>query len=287
MKNRLLIFTFVLSFLLVSCQETTPPSGGGSSTTTTQGGGSGTLWGDGGSTTGSSTGTSTGTSDGNADGTGTSTGGGSGITLGSGSTCYGTTADGDNSGQGSIGNYNLNLAGGVDMVPTPAGSAGMIPVNYFNDLAFTSDVRLRFRVKIEPQPTSCPYKQSGPASYPYYTKLRFTLKFHTKNTSGGLNSHFHQITDIGPVDVGSCSEIYTMDIPGLPGSFPNPQTSGPIYVSVHDVKTDWECEIQKAQGLQPTDYEWSWYCPAEQEARAQSCWRMTLQVVNDLSDDFK
>ncbi|MGK0367587.1 MAG: hypothetical protein ACI9QD_000725 [Thermoproteota archaeon] len=264
MKKIALLFVMSLA-LLTGCQEPqSSGSGNGSSGSFNFDSGDG---GDG-NTTGET---------GSTDGTNT--------TAGSGTTCYGTAADGDGNGSMQVLNYPISLAGHKDWVPVNTYTAGMLTIDGAAQMAFTSDSRLRFRLKMEAQPTSCPYKESGASSYPYYTKLRYTLKFHTYNSNQEL-VQFHSLPNQEPVDVNSCSKIYTMAVGNNQGDFPNPATTGPIFVSVHDVKTDFDCQATTLQD-DPDDYYYSWFCPAESLARSESCWKMTLQVVNDGTDDFR
>jgi hypothetical protein len=290
MKHFKNIGAMLILLLAVSCQETPAPSNGSSTNTlgwTTGGsGGSTTGFNDGGSTTGFNDGGSS--TDGSTTGgsTTTTTTAGSGGGFGSGSTCYGSAADGDNSGMYPIIDYSLNLPGQVNWQPTTTATAGQLLIDQYSMAAFTTNYRLRFRVKINAQPSSCPNKPSGTVSYPYYSKLKFDVNFHTINTqTGELSAPFDTLPN-QMVDVNGCSQIWTMNQPGIPGDFQNPSTAGPIYVSISNVRTDYECQYYDLEN-DPENYYYDFYCPAERVARSFSCWSMKLQVVNDNTDDFQ
>jgi hypothetical protein len=265
------VFLLSIAFLFVSCQETPTPTPNSSGGTTTS------NW-----STGSDDGGSGADGGGNSGDDGSSNGGG----VGQGTTCYGDANDGDNSGMLPIVDYDISLAGLKDWVPSNPAATGMLTINEFSTPVFTSNYRLRFRLKMKSQPTTCPYKTSGTASFPYYTKLRFDVNFHTIDANNQPNTPFHTINNHGPVDVNACSQIFTMDQPGIPGDFPNPQTTGPIYISISNVKSDFDCQYYDLEN-DPDNYYYSYYCPAEVLARSKSCWSMGLQVVNDNTDDFK
>lgn len=280
--NRFIKLFIITSFVLVTgCQETAAPKQSSSNTSPF----GTTGWNNGGGTTGGTTGGSTdgGSTTGGSTTDGGSTGGSTtgGSTGGTGSTCYGSIADGDNSGNLRIFNFTARLAGQVDWVPTPASTGGaMVQINQSNNLKFTSNFRLKFRVKVLPQPNtseSCFYRNSGTQSIPEYTKLKYELSLHTLNQYGDINPDpFHTFYD-QYVNVNTCSPVYEMAQPGMPlgeHTFTNPATTGPIYAAIKTVRSDYECTIN---GLD---------CPAEKIIRSASCWKMVLQVVNDETDDF-
>ena len=281
----------ILVLLVASCQETPAPSssnsstntlgwttGGSGTTTTTTGFNDGGTSIDGGSSTDGST----------SGGSTTTTSGSNGGGFGAGSTCYGSAADGDNSGMYPIIDYSINLAGRIDWEPTGTATSGQLLIDQYSSAAFTTNYRLRFRVKINPETSSCPYKQSGSQSYggDYYQKLRYDINFHTLNTdTGELNEPFDTISN-QLVDVNGCSQVYTMNQPGIPGDFQNPSTAGPIFVSITNVRSDFECQFYNLEN-DPGNYYYNFYCPAERLVRSYACWSMKLQVVNDNTDDFQ
>jgi hypothetical protein len=294
MKTKFIfISALALSLLVASCNEAptsiSDPYNNNNSTFntgTTTGGTTGTTTGGTtGTTTGGTTGTTTGGTTGTTTGgtTGTTTGGTTGIgTQGTGSTCYGTTLDGDGSGDYPIFDYDIKRKGQDSWVPGGPNAPIITEVMY----AMQSDTRYKVRFKILPQPSSCG-QDPGPASYPYYSKVRLTLNFHTlklKNDNSGdfvtpheLNPPFHSMYDLGPFDTNSCSDI--INVPHL-------NVTGPVIIKVTNVKTDFECQYSGAAGNPAYQY-YGWYCPAEQLARTQSCWNVKMQIANDITDDFQ
>lgn len=271
MKNTL-IFTILLS-LFSSCikeveRETIITDGSGTTT--------------GGTTTG---GTTTG---------GTTTGGTT--TGGTGSSCLGTTADGD--GQGSFplmwreiklaGNYSggnpewiPNYNDGTVICNYSALQAGLISYNDAQLLVNSVDTKLRARVKVLSQPTSCPFKQAGSESIPNYTKLRFTIKMFALVPIAGTSCFKMQATPYqyepaDPVNVDTCSQIF--DIPYK--ALIQPAYTYPVVFAITNVRSDFECAYHGGDGN-------TIRCPAEKKVRNQSCYRMILQVATDATDDFQ
>jgi hypothetical protein len=179
--------------------------------------------------------------------------------------------------------------------PVTSATEGQLQINGFSIPAFTSDYRLRFRLKLKSQPPKgtppsapgCTGVVTGTESYPWYTKAKFKMKFHTWN---GSSLQVFQTIDVDPIDVNGCSPIYTLAQAGIGAShtFNNPNTTGPIFVSIENVETNYNCLTKIQAGYKPGDYYYDYYCPLKNSpARSQSCWNMVLQVVNDSTDDFK
>jgi hypothetical protein len=265
---------FILTTLMLAAcspQNTTTKK---SSTTTNNN----NVDGSGGSTTGSSGGGST---------TGSSGGGSTTGSGGSGSTCSGTSSDGTGPGY-PISSLDLTLAGGQAWLPgnysEPLAQATMITVQEGVYL-FQSDARVRVRFKVHDQPIApvgqeyCHGRKTGQAGDQYnYTKLKFRVHLRdvycsqvnaNNQCTGTLSLGSRYKTQyIGPVNVNSCSNI--IDI----GSLRNPSGFATV-VEVEDVNADSTCQAN------------STYCPAEKKVRDASCWRMTMQIVTDYTQDFK
>ncbi len=311
MKTKfILLCTSLLALGLISCNEapstindpytnvntnnnsgsTTGFTTGGSTTgyTTTTGTTTGTTTSGtttGTTTSGSTTGTTTaGSTTGTTSTTTTTTGTNTQGTQGAGSTCYGTSLDGDSTGSFPIPDFDIKLRGQTNWKPVWNTSDPLWPaVPLYTELSTTNstDTRLKVRFKVLPQPANCtPSPVSGPASYPYYTKLKFTLKYYKATKTNGVitsveSTPFYQ-TEYGPVSVNSCSDIINVPHTNMEA----------VIVEVANVKTDFECQYMGMQN-DPSNYYYGWYCPAEKLARTQSCWNMKMQIVNDISDDFQ
>lgn len=228
---------------------------------------------------------------------------GSGV-PGKGLSCTGTTADGDGCNRLSIGNYHVKLAGRQSWFPQRNEDSSLYPQQQETKLRFVSDGRLRVRVKVNPQPEpfsghsstphteanqihNCPGRVGGadnPGGY-RYQKLSFDVKFYTskfeqKSTgSSGQKEgdkagqwvkdrllHKEKITGL---KVDACSPI--IDLPAEKIK----STPNPILVEITQVSNDLFCHVQ---GI---------YCPSERIMRPQECYSIVVQVVNDISDDFK
>lgn len=233
--------------------------------------------------------TSSGTDgNGNSDGNGDSTGGGS--TGGStGAYCSGTTSDGQGSGY-PIHHYTLMAAGHQTWAPgtySNALASETMPSIREASILFKSDNKLRVRFKIESQPNPtrgeeyCYGRETGQAADAFqYTKLRFRVALrdvkcdvpsstNTNECSSGfyLGSRY-RTQYISPISVNSCSNIIDF------GPYRNYSPYGTV-VEIDDVKSDSTCQYNNTN------------CPAEKIVRAASCWRMTMQVVTDYTQDFK
>jgi hypothetical protein len=266
MKN-IMITNILTLFLLTACVEqgSVTQSGGSTSGTTTEdtiSGGSG------------------------------STDGGTGAVItppGTGTTCNGSTADGEGAGV-PIHNFNLFLAGYQTWEPGDYNNSlqtQVMPTLQEAVYLFQSDSRLRVRFKVKTQPNPG-YQQEychgrtiyGPADMHNYTKLKAQVSLrdikcntpdpsNTNACSSGFylgSSYATQIID--PIDVGECGQIMEL------GHLRTQNPYGTV-VAVNDVKSDSTCQ---ANGTQ---------CPSEEQVRSQVCWHMTMQVVTDSTQDFK
>ena len=205
--------------------------------------------------------------------------------AGAGNSCSGTTADGNNCGQIPIGNYRVVLAGLQDWYPQKNSSL-LYPQKAETELRFKSDGRLRVRVKVNSQPEpflgidgngnqihACEGRIAGadnPGAH-RYDKISFNVNFYTSTQSGNtwVKSQLLQSTHISGVSVDACSNI--IDLPAEKIKI----SSNPILVEIAAVSSDLFCT---QQGI---------YCPSERIMRPQECYDITVQVVNDISDDFK
>lgn len=204
---------------------------------------------------------------------------------GTGSSCGGTTSDGNNCGQIPIGNYRVVLAGLQSWYPQKNTSL-IYPQKAETELRFQSDGRLRVRVKVNPQPEpflgkdaagnqihACEGRVSGsdnPGAF-RYQKLSFNVNFYTSTQVGAtwVKSQLLQSTHVSGVEVDACSNIVELPAEKIKIS-PNP-----ILVEITAVSSDLFCSIQ---GI---------YCPSERIMRPQECYDITVQAVNDISDDFR
>lgn len=209
---------------------------------------------------------------------------GSGV-PGAGSSCLGSTSDGDSCGQIPIANYRIKLAGLQSWYPQKSTSL-IYPQKSETELRFKSDGRLRARVKVNLQPEpfagidsngnqihTCEGRISGadnPGAH-RYERISFDVQFYTTRLVGStwVRNQLLQSTHLTGIEVGACSQI--VDLPAE-----KIQTSAnPIIVEITQVSSDLFCEIQ---GI---------HCPSERIMRPQECYDITLQVANDISDDFR
>ena len=145
-------------------------------------------------------------------------------------------------------------------------------------------LKVRLKVHSQPFPTAgeeyCYGRNTGsPADQFSYTKLRFRV--HLRDVlcnnpdpvnpnnclSGFYLSNRYRTQYIDPINVDGCSNPIDL------GAIRNQTQFGTI-IEVEDVKSDSTCQ---ANGT---------FCPAEKIVRTASCWRMTLQVVTDFTQDF-
>lgn len=215
-------------------------------------------------------------------GGGSSNGGGGSSGPVTGQTCTGTTADGTGSGF-PIHIFNLELAGHQVWLPsnnnpdlTPEGAIGI----------FQSDSRVKVRLKVHPQPNPpkgveyCRGRVTGKAEdVNYYTKLRFRVHLRdikcntpdpndsSKCSSGFYLGNRYRTQTLEPISVDRCSPI--IDVAAQRG-LSNYGTA----IEIEDVKSDTTCQFN------------STHCPAEDPVRTASCWRMSLQVSTDYTQDI-
>jgi hypothetical protein len=238
------------------------------------------------STTVTTTDTNNGGSDGNTDG---NTGGNTGV---SGATCSGSSSDGEGDGY-SLHQFNLMMAGHQSWLPgtyTDPLATQSMPTLTEASIIFRSDAKLkvRFKVHSQPYPTAgqeyCYGRNTGQGSDAYpYTKLRFMVHLRDvlcaqenvdpQNSNNCLNEGFYlgaryRTQYIDPVSVDSCSPVIDFS------AYRN-QTQYGTVVEVEDVKADSTCQSNDT------------YCPAEKIVREASCWRLTMQVATDYTQDFK
>jgi hypothetical protein len=266
MKNKFLVpLTFLCAIGLTGClpeQEAATPTESGITITNN---------GDGNSTGGNGTG---------------NTGGGTGNSS---PTCTGSSSDGEGEGY-SLHQFNLMLAGHQPWLPgtysDPLASQSM-PTLTEASILFRSDSKLkvRFKVHSQPYPTAgqeyCYGRNTGQGSDAYpYTKLRFMVHLRDvlcttpdpQNSNNCLSGFYlgnrYRTQYIDPVNVDSCSPVIDFS------AYRNQTPYGTV-VEVEDVKADSTCQSN------------STYCPAEKIVRAASCWRLTMQVATDYTQDFK
>jgi hypothetical protein len=266
MKN-FMITNLLTLFLLTACVEqgTVTQSSGTTGTTTT----GNTSSGDSGGSTGS---------------------GGTTVTPpGEGTTCHGSTADGEGVGV-PIHNFNLFLAGYQTWQPgnyTSSLQTQVMPTLQEAVYLFQSDSRLRVRFKVKTQPNPG-YQQEychgrtiyGPADQHNYTKLKARvslrdIKCNTPdptNTNACLSGFYlgspYSSQIIDPIDVAECGPVI---------DFGHLRTQNPYgtVIAVDDVMSDSSCQANGSS------------CPSEEQVRSQVCWNMTMQVVTDSTQDFK
>lgn len=222
--------------------------------------------------------------DGGSDGGG-STGGGSNT----GTTCSGTSTDGQGDGY-PLHQFNLFLAGHQSWMPgeySDSLASQTMPTIREASILFKSDSRLKvkFKVHSQPYPTAgeeyCYGRASGQASDAYnYTKLRFKVHLRDvlcntpdpQNSNNCLSGFYlgnrYRTQFVDPISVDSCSPVIDF------GSFRN-QTQYGTVVEIEDVKADSTCQANNT------------FCPAEKIVRAASCWRMTMQVSTDFTQEFR
>lgn len=268
MKTKLIIGFLALGLILVGCQKET------STTTTTT---SNNV------STGGSTGGGTG-----------STGGSTGGTIGS--SCSGTPQDGTGPGN-SLWHFDLQMAGHQTFYPgildsNESSQWGLMNITE-GRIAFQSDSRLKVRFKIHPQPVApngqeyCYGRETGQPSDAFrYTKVKFTVYLRDvlehNVTKELVVGNRYQPRYIGPVSASSCSPIIDYS------SSRNLSSQDPNYtlvsnvIEIDDVRSDSNCQECQDTNCQ---YE-NFYCPAESIIRAASCWRMTLQISTDSTQDF-
>lgn len=221
---------------------------------------------------------------------GTTTGSSGGTTCGSGVagtglSCSGTTSDGNGCGQYPIANYQIVLAGQQDWFPQKTTDL-IYPQQAETQMRFTSDGRLRARIKVNPQASSylgidssgqqipgCPGRIPGSDAYGAfrYSKLSMNIEFWATLFQGGkyVPSQLLGSTALTGISVGTCSQV--IDLPAEKIKL----TPNPIIVKVSQVSTDMFCAQTGTN------------CPSERIMRPQDCYDIVLQVVNDQSDDFK
>lgn len=227
-----------------------------------------------------------------SDGTGTDTGTGTGTGTGTstGSSCTGTSSDGQGDGY-SLHYFNLMLAGHQNWVPGTYSNnlaTQTMPTIAEAGILFRSDSKLKVRLKVhsQPNPTAgeeyCYGRAVGQGSDTYtYTKLRFQVHLRdiicdndtepsNPNTcqSGFRLGNPYRTQYVDPVSVDSCSPI--MDF----GAYRSGSSYGTV-VEVNNVQADSDCQLNGD------------HCPADLIVRAASCWRMTLQLSTDYTQDFK
>lgn len=209
-------------------------------------------------------------------------------TLGTGSTCYGSTADGNQTGNTRLHQYELIMAGGQSWVPgiedtddlygdfTSILEAGLI---------FPSDDLLRIRFKIKSQPyvpageVYCKGRATGQAGDAYkYTKLKFVMHLRdvicsAYNESGVCTAATlgdrYNTQYIDATDQSTCTSIIDVGSSRNAGANIIATT-----VEVDQVTADSTCQSN------------GYGCPAEIKVRDASCWQMTMQVATDFTDDF-
>lgn len=269
MKTRLIFGFLLLGLIGVGCQKET------TNTTTTT----------------SNTVTTGGTSGGGTGSTSGSTGGGY-----TGGTCYGTPQDGTGPGN-SIWHFDLQMAGHQNFYPGILGSNESSQWGLMNiqegSIAFQTDARLKVRFKIHPQPVAptgqeyCYGRETGQPSDAFkYNKVKFTVYLRDilrHNTTNELIvGNRYQPRYIGPVDASDCSPIVDYSSSrNLSSQDPN-YTLVSTAVEIADIRSDSNCQECQSTSCQ---YE-NFYCPAESIIRAASCWRMTMQISTDITQDF-
>ena len=210
--------------------------------------------------------------------------GGSGYT-GTGSTCNGTSADGQGPGT-PIHHLNLFLAGYQDWYPQ-INSDSLAQQTFITpqeaSILFSSDSRLRVRFVARPQPippsnqTYCYGRNTGVQIDPY-GKLKFEIHLRDVLCSTGsttscpsnsyvLGPRYNGPIMVGPINVNECSPVIDL------GHLRNQSNFGTT-IEVAAVKSDQTCEVNGE------------FCPAEKNVRSKDCWHMTMQVVTDSTQDF-
>jgi hypothetical protein len=204
-----------------------------------------------------------------------------GTTPGTGTTCYGTTLDGQGSGT-PIHHLDVMLAGHQEWLPGSGGGSSYLTIEEGSYL-FQTDSRLRVRFQVKSQPIApageeyCYGRSTGQAGDPYtYTKLRWRVHLrdvYCNNVQGNSCLSYslggrYQTQYIDPVNVGSCSPIIEL------GSLRNASQWGTV-IEIEDVRADSTCQYNGT------------FCPAEKIVRAASCWHLKMQIVTDYTQDFK
>lgn len=276
MKTRITILTLLLAVVITGCQQKSTSTSSSSSTSTattgsTSGSGSGATGG--GSTTGYTGGTSGG---------------------GYGASCTGTAQDGTGPGS-NLWQYDILMAGHQKFYPSNhyGSEWGLMNLNE-GKIAFQSDYRLKVRLRIRPQPVAppgqeyCYGRQIGQVTDAVrYNKVKFTVYLrdvleHNTTKALVLGSRY-QRRDIDPVTVDGCSPVIDYS------NNRNTSSSNPNYtvvshvIEIDDVRSDSNCEACKTKTTCAPE---SYYCPVESIVRAASCWRMTLQISTDYTQDF-
>ena len=205
--------------------------------------------------------------------------------------CSGTSLDGTGTGT-PIHHFNLFLAGKQDWVPgdydfnDPLISQTMINIQEAS-LLFQSDSKLQVRFKIHAQeePSAgealCFGRSIGMAADQFnYSKLRFYLSLRdvlcdqpnasnpTQCDSGFYLGPRYQTQILDPIAVDGCSNKIDL------GHLRNSSLYGTT-VEVHKVQSDSTCQANET------------HCPANDDVRSGSCWRMTMQVSTDYTQSFQ
>lgn len=224
-------------------------------------------------------------------------------TPGTGLSCSGTASDGDGCAL-PIANYTVNLAGNLAWSPM-AYATSDFPNATETQAVFSSDGRLRVRLKLLEQPNpiardannnlvgNCLGRVAGPDNTfnpaqngPHrYEELDFMVKFYYSKYNTALNKwekdQLFFTKEIKNLQTTSCSGIIDISALQLQGSgtaiVGGVSVAKPILIEISDVRTDMFCKTQAAGDPFCTD----------RPARAQECYKMVVQVVNDKTDDFK
>lgn len=244
--------------------------------------------------------------DNNSNDNGTNTSGGNGgnteTGTGNGVTCHGNSNDGYGDGY-SIINQGILLGGSKNWVPgVYSGLGDSILTIKEARMLFSSDSKLKVRFKVHSQPTPSPVgaeycygRNTGISPDVYkYDNLWITVNLRDVICKDPNDSPFvgngkcdynndGQETDadfelgnpynsqyLGPIAVDGCSPI--VDI----GGSRNPTAWGTV-IEIVNIESDSKC-----QKIPSSEH----YCP-KYAVHSGMCWQLTMQVVNDFSQDFK